>query len=109
MEPKLEEKTMQEAFRRETDRNLSILLQLQELQLKLTSVEKQLVELNTTSTGWSKNAQSSELKLQELQSRVTALEEIHHSRSSKEWELFKMALPHLVTWAIMGALIYFKK
>ncbi len=109
MEPRLEEKTMQEAYKRETDRNLSILLQLQELQLKLTSVEKQLVELNTTHAAWSKSSQAVELKMQEIDSRVAALEKIHSARSSKEWELFKMALPHLVTWAIMGALIYFKK
>jgi hypothetical protein len=108
MEPKLSEETLIEAFKKENDRSISILLQLSNLQTRFGSMETKFADLTALISKWNDAHQATGLKIQELDQRVGVLENKNSSRSGREWDLFKAMFPHLVTWGAIGAYMYLK-
>ena len=106
-EPKLTEENLLESFKKETDRSLNILLQLSNLQTRFTAIEARLVDLTASLAQWHKDFQGTNLRIQAMEQRIDALEKSNVNRSSKEWDLFKMMLPHVITLTIVGLLVKF--
>jgi len=89
------------------DDNISILVQLTALKERFAAFENQFSRLAQNLAEWSAAHQAAALKTQDLESRLKVLESKDTERKGKEWDVFKLLLPHLVTWAGIGLYVYF--